>query len=86
MGLFLPLGPLPYDHRVHFGGGGGDGEAEFNFPGGGINNHQSTQEWTDPLVQGAKETGLALAEPKTTENDSQSEASRILYPARSYSL
>lgn len=85
-GPFLPVGP-GHGRGGHFGGGSGDGEARFNFPGGGINCHQSTQEWTDTLVQQAEGSmSLALAKPKAIENDNQSEVSGILYPARSYSL
>jgi hypothetical protein len=57
------------------------------FPGGGTNNHQSTQQWTEASVQQAEaSTSLAAAKPINTENNNQSEVSNFFYPARDRTL
>ena len=47
-----------------------------SFPGGGHNDHQSAEWWTD--VSAEASTSLAPAKPKITENNVQSEVSKFL--------
>jgi len=52
---------------------------DYNFPGGGINNHQPTEQWASTSVQQAEaSTSLAAAKPNFTENSNQSEVSDYL--------
>jgi hypothetical protein len=53
-----------------------------NFPDGGINNHQSTQQWADASVQAEASTSLALAKPDYIENNVRSEVSELFLPRR----
>jgi hypothetical protein len=57
-----------------------------NFPGGGINYHQSTQQWTDASVHAEESASLAPAKPKNIENNNQSEVSEFFYPAEDHAL
>jgi len=51
------------------------------FSGGGHGDHESVEQWTDVSAQQAEgSTSLALAKPKITENDCQSEVSRFSLP------
>ena len=52
---------------------------DYKFPGGGIDNHQPTEQRTDASFQRAQvSTNLAAAKPKFTENSNQSEVSHYL--------
>jgi len=57
------------------------------FPGGGINCHQSTTQWTDDSAQEAEESqSLADAKPEMIKNNVQPEVSIFFYPARNRAL
>ena len=60
-------------NEVLDGGDGGDG----NFPGGGIKDHRSTEQWTALAHWVEVTTSLAPAKPKYIENSVQPEVSRV---------
>jgi len=73
--------PLPFVTSDDITGGHGNPYDTTAFPGGGNNNHQSTQEWPDVSAQEAEaSTSLASAKPTNTENNVQSEVSSIFTP------
>jgi len=75
----LGIIPLPLVTPDDTTGGHGKPYDITAFPGGGNNNHQSTQEWPDVSAQEAEaSTSLAPAKPIITENNVQSEVSRFL--------
>jgi len=52
-----------------------------NFLGGEVDDHQSTEQWTDNFAQqGEMSTSLAVAKPKHIENNSQSEVNHVFLP------
>jgi len=58
-----------------------------DFLGGEIDDHQSTEQWTDNFAQeGEMSTSLATTKPTNIENNSQSEVSHVFYPARNRAL
>ena len=64
----------------HYDDGGLDGgDGDENFPGGGTNDHQFTEQRTVSAHR-AETTSLALAKPENKENNIQSEVSRIFTP------
>jgi hypothetical protein len=67
----------PYDDNGGIDGGGDESD---NLPGGGINNHRSTEQWTNTSARRAEVTSLAPAKPKYIENDVQSEVSKVFTP------
>jgi hypothetical protein len=78
----IPLPPVYhwYDNGPRFSGGGDDSNDD-DFPGGGINYHQSAQEWTGAFTQEAEtSTSLAPAKPNHIENNVQAEVSNIFTP------
>jgi hypothetical protein len=79
-----PLATPSYDtwsYGGYYGGCNGDGD-DNNFPGGGINNHQSTQQWTDASIPAEASTSLAPAKPKRIENNTQPEVSELFTPLK----
>ena len=70
-----------WSYGGYYGGRGGDGD-DNNFPGGGINNHQPTQQWTDVPVQAEASTSLAPAKPKRIENNTQPEVNELFTPLK----
>jgi len=73
----IPLPPVdPYYDDGGLNGGDGDG----TFPGGGTNDHQSIEQQTALAQLAEGITSLALAKPSYTENNIQSEVSRIFTP------
>lgn len=71
--LFHPIDPWGY-----FGDRGKD---QNNFPGDGINSHQSTREWTSASAQEAEaSSSLAPAKPVIKENNIQIEVSNLFTP------
>lgn len=64
------------DHWGEFGDWGDDGD---NFPGGGLNSHQSALGWTDALVQ-ETEASTSPTKPKNIENNGQTEVSNVFTP------
>lgn len=83
--LIPPVNP-DYD-SWSYGAYPGGNVWDSGFPGGGHNDHQFTELWTDAPAQEAEApASLALAKPQIIENDDQSEASRFFYPARNSAL
>ena len=81
----FPLPPVasPYDGGVHFGDWDGGSNTPQFFPGGGTNDHQSTQELTyDPLLEAGGSTGLVPSKPAIKDNNYQTGVSSVFYPAR----
>ena len=86
----LPPIPLPpvtpgYDTQGHRDvyDGGGDNRGDDNFPGGGLNYYQSTEQWTNASTEQAEaSTSLATTKPITVENNVQSEVSKCFLPRR----
>ena len=79
----FPLPPVasPYDGGVHFDDWGGGDDTPRPFPGGGTNDHQSTQQWLDVLVQEAEASnGLAPTKPRDIEYEVQTGVSNIFLP------
>ena len=78
----LPLVDPRCDDGGYFGGGGGDNDrGDDNFPGGGINDHQSAEQWTGVSVQQAETPrSLATAKPNHIEYHNQSEVSAFFTP------
>ena len=84
----IPLSPVTpgydtQDHRDVYDGGGGD-RGDDNFPGGGLNHHQFTEQWTNASAEAS--TSLDITKPRIIENNIQSEVSGCFYPAEDHAL
>ena len=76
----LPIGAFPLP-QASPDNNPGTYEDPDNFPGGGINNHQSAIQWTDNLVQEAESsTSLAAAKPENIKNNVWPEVSDFFTP------
>ena len=75
-----PEPPIDRGHDTwSYGGYSSSGDEDIvggSFPGGGHNDHQSAEWWTDVSTQAS--TSLAPAKPKNIENSVQSEVSNFL--------
>ena len=72
--------PLPPVDPGHNDGGFDEDDNDDNFPGGGINDHQSIEQWTASAQWAEVTTGLAPTKPKDIENNNQLEVSRVFTP------
>ena len=72
--------PMDHGHDAwSYGGYSSSGNEDVvggSFPGGGHNNHQSAEWWTDVSTEAS--TSLAPAKPNNIENNVQSEVSKLL--------
>ena len=78
-----PVPPMDCGHDIwgygRYSSSGNEDVVGGSFPGGGHNDHQSTEWWADVSAQRAEaSTSLAPAKPNTVENNNQSEVSKFL--------